>query len=323
MIRLPTINAVIEKESSFEKCMRERCNRLWEWAKLSLTDCIRIYDQDVVGYPLAIECYAGRFSVQYFSPTRNQSEPTAEFSQEVTRALCRVFKIQPDSIYWRTHIKSKTTRQYEKIGESKEWFVAKECGLIFRINLVDYLDTGLFLDHRETRRMVGSISKGKKVLNLFAYTCSFSIHAAAGGALFTKSVDLSNTYTDWGKENFRLNSLPLKNNVVIRADCLKFLESEVRSGEKYDIIIIDPPTISRSKKMDKMFDIQKDYIFLVSKCLQLLSNKGVIFFSTNSRKFTFDADYFPSCLIEEISDQTIPIDFIDTKIHRCWKIQLR
>jgi 23S rRNA G2069 N7-methylase RlmK/C1962 C5-methylase RlmI len=185
------------------------------------------------------------------------------------------------------------------------------------VNLKDYLDTGLFLDHRETRKMVASISKGKRLLNLFAYTCSFSVQAASSGACFTKSVDMSNTYTEWGKDNFLLNGLSLKNNEIVRADCLKFLDYEM--GE-YDIIVIDPPTISRSKKMEQLFDIQIDYVALITKSLKLLLPGGVIFFSTNSRKFKFEDSLFAGCSIREITDKTLPLDFHNKKIHRCWKI---
>ena len=131
---------------------------------------------------------------------------------------------------------------------------------------------------------------------------------------------MSNTYNAWGKENFILNSLSLKSNEIVRADCLKFLDDEINSGTKYDIIIIDPPTISRSKKMERMFDIQQDYVFLISKALKLLLKDGVIFFSTNSRKFVFDDSHFKSCSIMDITHKTIPLDFHKAKIHRCWKI---
>ena len=132
--------------------------------------------------------------------------------------------LKKDLIYWRTRIKREKTEQYEKARESKEFFMVLEYGIKFKVNLLDYLDTGLFLDHRETRQLVAARAKEKRLLNLFAYTCSFSVHAAAAGAIFTKSVDMSNTYTDWGRDNFILNSLPLKNNPIVRADCLKFLD---------------------------------------------------------------------------------------------------
>jgi 23S rRNA G2069 N7-methylase RlmK/C1962 C5-methylase RlmI len=186
------------------------------------------------------------------------------------------------------------------------------------VNLIDYLDTGLFLDHRETRQIVAKLAPGKRLLNLFAYTCSFSVHAAVAGASFTKSVDMSNTYTEWGKDNFRLNGLPLTNHPIVREDCLKFLDIE--KGTSYDLIVIDPPTLSRSKKMDQMFDIHYDYIPLLQKALRLLAPGGTLFFSTNSRKFAFDVEQFSPYSVIEISHKTLPIDFHNQKIHRCWRI---
>lgn len=257
-----------------------------------------------------------------FFPDREDPEPPLELADEVESILRSLLGARPELIYWRSRIKREKREQYEKAGDFKEFFTVLEYGVKFQINLLDYLDTGLFLDHRETRRYVASVSNGKRMLNLFAYTCSFSVHAAVAGASFTKSVDMSNTYTRWGKENFIVNSIPLENHQIVRADCLKFLDEEIRSGIKYDLIVIDPPTISRSKKMDQMFDVQVDYIDLISKALKLLSEKGVIYFSTNSRRFVFDLEHFKLCSILEVSNKTIPIDFHDPKIHRCWKISV-
>lgn len=319
-ISLPEIVSGEDKTSPLVNRIRKNYRHLRKWAKRSATDCFRIYDREIREYPLAIDFYSGRFCVQYFSRISDGSTPPNELVEEIEKALHAIFGDGCGTIYWRTRAKTKETRQYEKISESKDFFTVLEYGVKFKVNLQDYLDTGLFLDHRETRRYVASISKGKRVLNLFAYTCSFSVHAAMAGALFTKSVDMSNTYTEWGKDNFRLNDLSLKNHDIIRADCLKFLDEEIGSGEKYDIIIIDPPTISRSKKMTQLFDVQVDYVGLISKSLKLLTKEGIIFFSTNSRKFIFDNQLFPFCLVQDISEKTIPIDFQDPKIHRCWKI---
>lgn len=309
-----------DKSSPLGNRIRKNYRHMRKWAKRMETDCFRIYDKEVLYAPLAIDYYAGRFCVQYFAPSREKAEPSQQLVEETNQALCTIFGVDSSAIYWRTRMKSKTTRQYEKMDEAQEFFTIVEYGVKFKVNLSDYLDTGLFLDHRETRKIVASLSKGKHVLNLFAYTCSFSVHAAAAGAVFTKSVDMSNTYTEWGKDNFVLNSLSLKNNMVVRADCLKFLDEEMASGAKYDLIIIDPPTISRSKKMDQLFDIQVDYIFLISRALKLLSADGTIFFSTNSRKFVLDESLFPSCSFIEISEKTCPPDFQQRNIHRCWKI---
>ena len=321
-IFLPSIADGEDKTSPYKNRIRKNYRHVRKWAKRSNTDCFRIYDREIKSYQLAIDFYAGRFCVHYFSRSRDYPEPSETIVAETENALCSIFGTTPDKIYWRTRTRREKKVQYEKVDNSKEFFTVHEYGVKFKINLLDYLDTGLFLDHRETRKLVASVCEGKRVLNLFAYTCSFSVHAAVAGATFTKSVDMSNTYTEWGRDNFKLNSIPLKNHEIVRADCLKFLDQEIRSGIKYDVIIVDPPTISRSKKMDQMFDIQIDYVSLLSKALKLLSKGGVLFFSTNSRKFAFDESHFSDCSIVEISSKTLPIDFHDPKIHRCWKISV-
>lgn len=319
-IFLPLIADDDDKSSPLKNRIRKNYRHLRKWARRTKTNCFRIYDKDIKEYPLAIDFYDGRFCVHYFTSTHDTDMPRQDLYDEVISVIGSLFHSPPESIYWRTRLKREKTEQYEKARWTKQFFSVFEYGLQFRVNLADYLDTGLFLDHRETRRLVASMAGGKRLLNLFAYTCSFSVHASAAGALFTKSVDLSNTYTEWGKKNFLLNSLPLTNNPVVREDCLKFLEKE---RGFYDLIVIDPPTISRSKKMDQMFDIQKDYPFLISKALALLSPDGTLIFSTNSRDFSFDESLFDGCTILDISKKTIPIDFHNQKIHRCWKISLR
>jgi 23S rRNA G2069 N7-methylase RlmK/C1962 C5-methylase RlmI len=319
---LPTIADGEDKSSDLKNCIRKKYRHLRKWAKRTNTDCFRIYDRDIKAYPLAIDFYAGRFLVQIFTDDRELDEPRPDLKAEVEAALCDLFETEVDQIFWRMRTKRSKLQQHEKMGEDGEAFIVHEYGIKFKVNLVDYLDTGLFLDHRETRQMVAGLSKGKRVLNLFAYTCAFSVHAAAAGAEFTKSVDLSNTYTQWGRENFILNDLSLSNNEVLRADCLKFIEEENQLGVTYDIIVIDPPTISRSKKMDQMFDIQLDYTSLLSHALKLLSPDGVIFFSTNSRRFKFEEELFINCVIKDISTKTIPLYFQGHKIHRCWRLSL-
>lgn len=307
-----------DKDNPFTNCIRKNYRHIKKWAKRTQTNCFRIYDREINHYPLAIDFYNGKFCIQLFSSKKN--ELSEDFFKEIDQVLCSLFGMGTDSIYWRSHIKRKRIEQYEKLDTSKEFFNVLEYGLLFKVNLQDYLDTGLFLDHRETRKYISSISSGKNVLNLFAYTCSFSVYAAFGGALLTKSVDMSNTYTTWGKDNFLLNGFSLDANIIVKADCMPFLEKEIQCKQKYDIIIIDPPTISRSKKMKAIFDIQIDYIPLIQKALKLLSKDGLILFSTNSRKFIFDKNQFPNCTILDVTSKTIPMDFHNKKIHSCWKI---
>lgn len=320
-VNLPQIADGEDKSSPFGNCIRKNYRHIRKWAKRTNTDCFRIYDRDIHHYPLAIDFYAGRYNVQYFGKGIDSDDIPQELQNEVIEVLSRVLEADSSKIYFRTRARSKESRQYEKRGEAGEYFTALEYGVKFWINLEDYLDTGLFLDHRETRQRVARQAKDKYVLNLFAYTCSFSVHAAKAGAKFTKSVDMSNTYTEWGWNNFEVNNLPEKGNKIVRADCLKFFDEEIKDGTKYDIIIIDPPTISRSKKMDQLFDIHKDYPFLISKGLELLKPDGVIFFSTNSRKFSIDAEMLPPCDIRDISKSTLPLDFRNEKIHQCFEIR--
>jgi 23S rRNA G2069 N7-methylase RlmK/C1962 C5-methylase RlmI len=319
-VDLPTILDGEDKSCALKNRIRKNYQHVRKWAKRTQTNCFRIYDREIREYPLALDFYDGRFCVHYFTRSRESEEPAPELKDLVEGILSSLFHAHPDSIYWRTRIKREKIEQYEKTDESRAFFTVQEYGIKFRVNLIDYLDTGLFLDHRETRKRVAAEAKGKRLLNLFAYTCAFSVHAAVSGAVFTKSVDMSNTYCEWGRVNFELNGIQKKHHPIVRADCLKFLKEEIESRTRYDVIVIDPPTISRSKKMDQFFDIQIDYISLLSEALQLLAPGGTLFFSTNSRKFTFDPSHFPNISVREISAQTLPIDFHDPKIHRCWKL---
>jgi 23S rRNA (cytosine1962-C5)-methyltransferase len=317
---LPNIESGEDKSSPFINRLRKNYRHLRKWAKRTHTNCFRIYDKEVPNYPVAIDFYAGKFCIHDFSRKDESEEPDPTFVNEIEQALVVTFGTLSKDIFWKTRAKTKITRQYEKLNAAEQFFPVLEYGVKFRVNLTDYLDTGLFLDHRETRQLVAKACKGKSLLNLFAYTCSFSVHAAVHGAISTTSVDMSNTYTDWGRENFILNGIKLSTHTIIREDCLKFLAQAQHKKERFGVIIIDPPTISRSKKMESMFDVQVDYLTLIHQSLHLLEDSGVIYFSTNSRKFKFDLEAFPGCHIREISNKTLPIDFHDPKIHRCWTI---
>lgn len=241
---LPILIDGEDKSSPLKNRLRKNYQHLRKWAKKSQTNCFRIYDRDIKEYPAAIDFYAGKLCVHYFA----DDDKIEALSQHTLQALCSLFDITEEKIYERRRFKRNKTEQYEKRADEKEFFTISEHGALFKINLLDYLDTGLFLDHRTTRQIVASFVKNKRLLNLFAYTCAFSVHAALAGASFTKSVDMSNTYTAWGKENFILNGIPLDHHEIIRADCLKFMEEEIAAKACYDIIVLDPPPYLAQKR---------------------------------------------------------------------------
>ncbi|MFM2393267.1 MAG: hypothetical protein RLZZ546_1249, partial [Bacteroidota bacterium] len=229
-------------------------------------------------------------------------------------------EVRIENIFIKTRkIIEKRTSQYDKLNALKDEKVVFENGLKFLINLTDYLDTGLFLDHRITRKMVKEQSYGKNVLNLFAYTASFSVYAASGGASKVTTIDLSNTYTEWSKRNFELNGLSLQKHEFIAADVMKILNE--LENEKYDIIICDPPTFSNSKKMDGTLDTQRDHVYLINQSLKKLKLEGQLYFSTNYSKFKMDQESIESQNIKDITRATTPFDF-EHKLERyCYLIK--
>lgn len=313
-IQLPEIIDCETSSSCLKNCIRNNYKHLRKWARRTQTNAFRLYDRAIKAHPLVVDFYAGRFCVQHFSYDPLVDAPLAELQAEIFEVLQELFGAKKEEVYWKVRERRRGLAQYEKLAVTGRFFSVVEHGLSFLVNLEDYLDTGLFLDHRETRHLVRQMSQGKRVLNLFAYTCAFSIHAAAGGASFTKSVDMSNTYTAWGRENFLLNGFSQENHPIERADCLKFLQIE---KECYDLIIIDPPTISRSTKMEKLFDIQADHKKLILSALRRLNPGGKLLFSTNFRKFELEAS---GLKVREITDKTLSLDTHNKKVHRCWLI---
>jgi len=210
--------------------------------------------------------------------------------------------------------------QYDKIDSSKNEFIVEENGLKFKVNLSDYLDTGLFLDHRLTREIVRKEANKKKVLNLFCYTGSFSVYAAAGKASEVVSVDLSNTYLQWAKENMQLNGFNNeKIHHFIQADVMQYLQKI--PGEYYDLVILDPPTFSNSKRMKDFLDIQRDHIFLINRCLFGLKPGGTLYFSTNYTKFILDAGKIESSSIRDITKASTTFDFEGRVSRFCFRIR--
>jgi 23S rRNA (cytosine1962-C5)-methyltransferase len=283
--------------------------------------CYRLYDKDLPEFPVSIDMYEDKICLSEYRAKHNLTpEGYAEWQEGMIAVVASVTGIADELIFAKER-KRKTDRfsQYQKTGEEKEFYAVSENGLKFWVNLSDYLDTGLFLDHRLTRQMVRELSNDKKVLNLFAYTGSFSVYAAAGGAKEVKTVDLSNTYIDWAKQNFQLNQLndDRKYSFVV-SDVLQYLP--VIPSESYDLVVMDPPTFSNSKKMKDILDIQRDHVELINQAIRILTPGGILFFSTNARKFELNADAINAVEIKDITKMTTPFDFEGKLLRWCWKI---
>ena len=290
----------------FANRLRKNARHLAKWGRRRGISCYRLYDRDIPEFPFVVDYYEGRIHLQALS---------GELSDEIVKAAADALELPVEAIHLKRREGQKGDSQYEKTGMSGGDFVVSENGCQFIVNLDAYLDTGLFLDHRNMRKMIGERAFGKRFLNLFAYTGSFSVYAAKGGAISTTTVDLSNTYLDWAKRNFVLNGMDLNKNILIRSDVKKFLEEW--KGE-YDLIVLDPPTFSNSKKMEGNFDVQRDHVSMIEACMRLLAPGGALYFSNNLRSFRLDEEALSGYEFSEISAQTVPEDFRNRKIHRSW-----
>jgi 23S rRNA (cytosine1962-C5)-methyltransferase len=291
-------------------------------AKRPGISCYRVYDHDLPEFPFCIEVYDDKLYVaeykRYHSMTDEQHEAWMEKSMEIMTGILSVSK---ENIFLKLRQrKPGRLGQYQKVDEIQHEFVVEEKHLKFIVNLSDYLDTGLFLDHRITRQMVKEQSAGKKVLNLFAYTGSFSVYAAAGGADEVVTVDLSNTYLKWAKRNMLLNGFTEPSKYpFIQADVKQYLKT-ITPGY-FDIIIMDPPTFSNSKRMDDFLDIQRDHVELINDCLSGLKPGGVLYFSTNFRKFILDKEKIAVSAIKDITKATTSFDFEGKNLRMCYQIK--
>ncbi|NVK22354.1 MAG: bifunctional 23S rRNA (guanine(2069)-N(7))-methyltransferase RlmK/23S rRNA (guanine(2445)-N(2))-methyltransferase RlmL [Kangiellaceae bacterium] len=283
--------------------------------------CFRLYDADLPEYSAAIDVYEDEAHIQEYSAPKAIPEKVAEKRlREIIRVTSGVLQIPEVKIHLKTRQKQKGTQQYTRNDNQQDQFkLINEQGLQFYVNLERYLDTGLFLDHRKTRRMIMAQSQGKKFLNLFSYTGSVSVYAAKGGAK-TTTVDMSKTYIDWAIKNFGVNNIPVYEHKFIQADCLQWLD-EQQNSQQFDLIFLDPPTFSNSKRMQNTFDVQRDQVDLIDKTMNLLRSDGELMFSNNFKKFELERQLDEKYDIQEITAKTLPIDFQKSRNHhRCWKI---
>lgn len=287
-----------------------------KWAKREGLEAFRIYEKDIPEFPFIVDVYKDSAVIFEKRDDEIDAEKFDHFNYIIS-AVKNVMNIGEEKVVIKTRFRQKGSTQYEKLEERNEFFPVKEYQAQFLVNLYDYLDTGLFLDHRPMRQVIFKESKDKKVLNLFSYTGSVSVMAALGGAKHVTSVDLSSTYMDWAKRNFEQNNIALKEHNFIVQSALEYLE---KSQAKFDVIFLDPPTFSNSKKMAEDFEVEKDQMFLITNCLRLLADTGVLYFSNNKRKFKLSPEVSALCNVTDISEKTIPQDFRDQKVHHCFKI---
>jgi len=296
-----------------------------KWARRNDVSCYRLYDADLPEYALAIDIYQSDLLYvhvqEYQAPARIDRQKADSRLSEALVEIPKVLQISPDQVYFKVRRKQKNSAQYQKLETSGQFHIVQEAGCRFYINLEMYLDTGLFLDHRPIRQMLQKQSKGKRFLNLFAYTGSATVHAAFGGAQSTTTIDMSNTYLDWAKRNMQLNKLQGA-HAFIQADCQQWLSEQAKpKALQYDLIFLDPPTFSNSKRMQRNFDIQHDHVELITDAAMLLAPNGILYFSTNFRRFKMDTAALSHLTLQDISIQTIPDDFSrNPKIHYCWRI---
>jgi 23S rRNA (cytosine1962-C5)-methyltransferase len=317
-----------EKLDMFRNRLVKMFRHISKLAKRQSITCYRVYDHDLPEFPFCIELYEDKaYLAEYKRRHGMTDEEHAAWLEDCLPVISEVLEVPDEKIFFRQRQrKAGRQGQYEKLASEQEFFVVKEAGLQFRINLTDYLDTGLFLDHRITRGMVRDEARDKHVLNLFCYTGSFSVYAAAGGAATVSSVDLSKTYLGWAEENMALNlpgGLPQPATGAPRCD---FIHADVKQyldtlpADHYDLVVMDPPTFSNSKRMIDFLDIQRDHAGLLNQALRAMKTGGVIYFSTNYRKFQLEQDKINAGSVRDITGATTPFDFQGKLFRWCYRI---
>ena len=327
--RLPPVDPARRESPGaqmFGNRLRKNLDSLGRWARREDVDCFRVYDADMPEYAFAIDVYGNgpgdrRVCVQeYAAPPTVAEERVRTRRAEAVSVLPEVLGLDDERIWFRTRRRQKGADQYGKVAEEKEFHEVREGGLRFLVNFDDYLDTGLFLDHRLTRARLRDLAGGRRFLNLFGYTGSATVYAAAGGASSTTTVDLSRAYLDWARRNLELNGFDGRDHVLVQADALEWLRGAPAAA--WDLIFLDPPTFSNSKKMAGTLDVQRDHVDLLTATARLLAPGGVLVFSTNFSRFDLDVGALPGLGVEDISRATIPKDFErNPKIHRCFLVR--
>lgn len=325
--KTPGANVYVAKELSPGAAMvanrlRKNIKGLAAWVKQQNIDAYRLYDADMPEYSAAIDLYAGRIHLQeYAAPKSIDEAAAAKRFAELLDAVSDVFQVPVSAIAVKTRQRNKGKIQYEKLSDiqDEDYFPVTEGRARLLVNLQGYLDSGLFLDHRPLRKRIGDICGGQRFLNLFCYTGSASVHAILGGASRSVSVDMSHTYLNWARRNFDLNNIHSRQHELVQGDCIKWLQN---CREGFDVIMLDPPSFSNSKRMDGVLDVQRDHIAMIKRCMEILNPGGVLYFSTNLRTFKLDLDALFRYKVGDMSVASIDPDFArNAKIHQCFSIQ--
>ncbi|OJV53820.1 MAG: hypothetical protein BGO31_02520 [Bacteroidetes bacterium 43-16] len=303
----------------FANRLKKNFKHTAKWADRNAVSCYRIYDHDIPEYPFCVDIYEDCIHVSAYLSRYQSVEEQDEYVSAAGKVITEVLHVPEEKVFVKhRRVLARREEQYEKVAAVQHKMVVAEGGLKFRVNLSDYLDTGLFLDHRPLRSRFLTEAKGKQVLNLFAYTGSFSVYAAASGATGVTTVDLSQTYIQWTKENFALNDLEIIEEDFIQGDVMTFLKGEVT--RKYDLVIVDPPSFSNSKRMSGTWDTQRDHPTMLHLLLKHCNPGAKIYFSNNFRNFQPDFSRLKVQSVKEISQETIPEDFRNKQIHKCYDI---
>ena len=323
----PRARTTADQIADFRRRLAKRFKHLAKWARRQGIEAFRVYDRDIPEVPLVIDWYAGWLHAAEYERPHDRTEIEHDvWLDKMIEAAALELGVPVQQTFLKVRKRQRAGDQYEKVGERQAVLTVREGGLEFEVNLSDYLDTGLFLDHRQTRGLVRAEAEGKRFLNLFCYTGSFSVYAAAGGAAETTSVDLSNTYLDWTRTNLAKNGFKdAGRHRTVRDEARAFLEHRARRGEPpFDLVVCDPPTFSRSAKSETPWDVERDHAALLELVARNLTAGGVVHFSTNFRRFHLaDEPLAKLYTIREITRQTIPEDFRNERIHRAWRLVKR
>jgi len=292
---------------------------LRRWPKRGI-HCFRLYERDIPEIPLVIDRYHDHLHIaDYERPHDRTPAQYMEWLELMTETARTTLEIPEGQVFLKHRARQSGTTQHTRVNDQSYIFPVEEGGLKFEVNLSDYVDTGLFLDHRILRSQIREEAKGKRILNLFCYTGAFSVYAAAGGAESTTSVDLSNTYLDWAGRNFQLNGISIARHDFIRSDVMEFL-ANLPTMPQFDLAIVDVPTFSNSKKHESIWDVQRDHVELLNRTLAVMPEGATLYFSNNFRRFKLDEPAIDCQHIREISKHTVPEDFRNKRIHQCWKL---